>query len=126
MDHLNEVPGAVGSAAQIAKLRCTTKFFASRRSLNVTETGRQGSKDGIEMFHNCKLRANHHAIAALQAPDAAARSNIHIVNLLWSKLFGAPDIIHIIGISAIDEDVLRLEQRHEIGNGLVNHARWNH
>ena len=36
VDHLNEVAGAVGSAVKITKLGCTTKFFASRRSLALT------------------------------------------------------------------------------------------
>ena len=43
------------------------------------DAGRQRLEDRIEMPHGRLRSADHHAVAALQAPDAAAGADIHIV-----------------------------------------------
>ena len=43
---------------------------------------RQRGENGIEMLHHVRFAADHHAIAALQTPDAAAGAHIHIMDFL--------------------------------------------
>ena len=63
------------------------------------------------MLDDRNFAANHHAIAALQTPDAAARSHVDVVNFLRREFLGAPDIIDVVRIPAINEDVAGLEIR---------------
>ena len=78
------------------------------------------------MLDHLFLAANHHAVAALQAPDAAARPHVDIVDALRRKFFRAPDIVDVIGISPVDEDVTRLERRDEVSDGFVHGRRRDH
>ena len=61
------------------------------------------------MSYDIGLAADHHAIAALQSPNAAARANVHIMDSLGGELLGAANIVDIIRIAAIDHDVAPIE-----------------
>ena len=75
------MPGA--RVAKIGSSRSTTGFFA----------------------------ADHHAIAALDAPDAAAGADIDIVRGPCSfSALRAADIVLPKGVAAVDDDVVRLQQ----------------
>ena len=78
------------------------------------------------MSHGRLRSADHHAVTALQAPDAAAGPDIHVIDPFRRELMGAADVIHIVRIAAVDEDVAALEMRHEVGNGAIHDGRWNH
>ncbi len=72
------------------------------------------------------LAANHHAVAAFESPDSAARAHIHIMDALGLELLGPTDIVHVIGVAAVDEDVSRLKRRQNVGDGLIYHGRRDH
>ena len=57
--------------------------------------------------------ANHHAIAALDAPDASRRAAIDVANSFFGQLFCAADIVLVEGIAAIDDNVVALKQAAE-------------
>ncbi len=105
VNHLDEMAGAVRTAVQIALLGGAVQLLASRSARRVARARRQRREDRIEMLDHVLFAADHHAVAALQAPDAAARPHIHVVDSLCRKFLGAPDVIHVIGIAAVDEDV---------------------
>ena len=42
--------------------------------------GASVAKIGSRCLHHLRLAADHHAVAALQAPDAAAGADVHVVN----------------------------------------------
>ena len=76
---------------------------------DVAHAGRQRLEDRIEVLDHACLAADHHAVAALQAPDATARPHVHVVDPLRREFLGAPDVVHVVGIAAVDEDVACLE-----------------
>ena len=75
------------------------------------------------MLDHVLLAADHHAVAALQAPYAAACAHVHVVDPFGCQFLGAPDVVDVVGIAAVDEDVARIEVRQQVGDGLVHHCR---
>src|SRR5262249_49850405 len=57
------------------------------------------------VLHGFVGAADHHAISAVNAPDAAAGADVDIVNILLLQLFGASHVIFEHGVAAIDDDV---------------------
>jgi hypothetical protein len=68
------------------------------------------------------LTANHHAVAALQAPDSAAGADIDVVDAFRGECLGATDVVDIVGITAVDEDVVGFQMRHDVSDRLVHTA----
>ena len=125
--HLDEMAGAVWPAMQIALLgRAGAQFLASRRGRDVAPAGGQGRKNRIETLNHRLFAADHHAVAALQPPHPAAGPDIDIVDPPRHQLLGAPDIVDVVGIAAVDQDVVRLEGRQDIRDGLVDNGRRHH
>ncbi len=90
------------------------------------DAGRQRREDRIEVLDDLLLAADHHAVAALQAPDAAAGSDVHVVDSLCGKFLRPPDVVDVVGIAAVDEDVARLQKRDEIVDALVDDRGRHH
>src|SRR6202140_3780176 len=88
---------------QITMLRSAAGLLAFGRARNVADAWRQRGEDGIEMAHHAFLAADHHAIAAVQSPNTAACSHIHIMNFLRRKFLRAPDVVHVTGIAAVNQ-----------------------
>ncbi len=78
------------------------------------------------MLNQFLFATNHHAVTPLQAPHATACPYIHVVDPLRRKLFCAPDVIDVVGIAAIDEDVVGLEIGQKASDGFVNGRRRHH
>src|SRR5262249_31694731 len=112
--HLNEVTRAVRSAVQVSLLCSTAGFLASRRSWNIARTRRQDCEYRIKMLDYSGLAADHHTVAAIQSPNTPAGSHVDIMDLLRCEFGRAPDIVDVVGISTVDEDVIRLQQRCEL------------
>src|SRR5262249_57032726 len=102
VDHLDEVTGAVRTAVQVAEFGGAADLLASRRTRDVTRAGRQRLEDRIEVAHSDLRSADHHAVAALQAPDAAAGSDVHIVDSFGRELVRAADVVHVVRVAAVD------------------------
>jgi len=111
---------------QIAPLGGAADLVAARRARDVAHAGRQRLEDGIEPLHSLVRAADHHAVAALQAPNAAARPHVHIVNPPGREFVGAADVVHVVGIAPVDEDVPRLQMGQEVGDGPVHDGRRDH
>src|SRR6185369_16760653 len=65
----------------------------------------QRIEDRIEMIDDRLLAADHHAIAALQPPDATRGADIDIADALFGARLRAADIVLIEAVTAIDDDV---------------------
>ena len=78
------------------------------------------------MFDHIVFAADHHAVAAFQAPHTTAGADVHIVDPLGCELFCAANVIDVVGIPAVDEGVARLKMGQQVSNCLVNHCCWNH
>ena len=80
MDHLHKMAGAVRPAMQITLFGRTAKFVPAGRARYFASARREGGENRIEMLNYLCVATDHHAITTFQAPDAAAGSNIDIVN----------------------------------------------
>src|SRR5262245_43487309 len=127
MNHLDEVAGAIGAAMQVTLFGGAVGLLAARGARYlVAYAGSQPGEDWIEMLDHCILTTNHHAVTTLQAPDPTTCAHIDVMNSFGRKLLGAPDVIYVIGIAAVDENVIALEMGQEIGDGLIHDRGRDH
>ena len=111
MHHFDKVTGTIRPAVKITLLSGATDLFASRRAWNVfPDSGSQAGENRIEVLDYGVLAANHHAVAAFQTPDPATCAHIHIVDTLQGQFPGAPEIVYIVGVAAVDEDIVAFQQ----------------
>ena len=97
---------------QIALLGRAAELLAARRARDVCRCrGPALAKIGSSCLNHVVLAADHHAVAALQSPDAAARADVDIVDSLRAQFLRAPDVVDVVGIAAVDEDVAWFKQR---------------
>src|SRR3972149_5462566 len=78
---------------------------AARSDMEKAVLGRKRLKNGFEVGDDFFLAADHHAVADLETPDAAAGAGVNKMQSLLFEFFGAPNRIFIIRIAAVDEDV---------------------
>src|SRR6185312_6199997 len=108
--HLDEMPGAGRAGMDIAAFGAWVARLPARGARDVAEAGGERREDRIEVIDSLLRAADHHAVAALDAPDAARRAAIDIVDALLGQLLGAADVVLVVGIAAVDDDVLRRQQ----------------
>src|SRR6516162_398394 len=109
MNHLDEVAGARRAAVKIALFGGAGDFFPARRAWDIADAGSEGFEDGIQMLDRVFGAADHHAIATLDAPDAAAGANVDVVDLAIFQLQRTANVIFVIGVAAVNDDVARFE-----------------
>ena len=57
------------------------------------------------------VAADHHAVADLEAPDAAGGADVDVVDARSVELGGAAHVVVPVGVAAVDDRVARVEQR---------------
>src|SRR5216684_2438912 len=124
--HLDEVAGAGRAAVKITFFGSARHFVAAGSAINVAAAGRERFENRIEALHNISLAANHLAIAALKAPNAAAGADIAIVNSFRGEFFRAADIIDVVRIAAVDDHIVFLELAHQIVQRSIDYRGWHH
>ena len=124
--HLHEMPGPAWAAMEVTLLRRATEFFAAGRNRGVALAGCEGAEDGIQMPHGRIRAADHHTVAALQAPHAPARAHIAIVDLPGRQLLRAPDVVDVIRVAAVNDRIARLQMGQQVGDRRVHHRRRDH
>ena len=85
--HLDEVPGAGRTGVNVAALGARIAFRAPGCARDIAEPGSERREDRIEVIDRLFRTADHHAIAALDAPDTAGRAAIDVANALRRQLF---------------------------------------
>ena len=123
---LTKCPGAVRPAVQVALVRTAATGRAARRRRCCTGTGREGCEQRREPLHHGVFAADHLAVAALGPGDAAARAHVEMVDSARLQRGGAADVIAVVGVAAVDDDVVGVEQRRERGQHLIDEGRRNH
>src|SRR5437016_12448530 len=78
---LDEVASTAGAAVEITLFGSATQLFSAGSSGDFTGAWSQGLENRIKPPDGLVRTADHHAVTALQAPDAPARPNIHVMNL---------------------------------------------
>src|SRR5436309_11856663 len=126
VNHLDEMAGAGGAAVKIALFGGATYFVASGSARNVATAGRQRFENRIEALYHVGFAADHLAIAALKAPDAAARSHIAIVNAFGGEFLRAANVVDVIRITSINDHVVLFELAHQIVRRGIHYGCGNH
>ena len=100
---------------------------AARPDVEIAVFGRKGLEDRLKPLDDLFVAADHHAVADLQTPDAAAGAGVDEVQALLLELLGAPNGIFVVGVAAVDDDIAFGQIRPQLLDGLIDGiARWNH
>src|ERR1051325_3582244 len=104
VDHLDEVSSADGAGVDVALLDPGIAALAAFGARDVAGTRRQRLEDGIEPGDDLLGAADHHAIAALDAPDAARSADVEIMDAAHLQCLATADVVLPEGVAAIDDD----------------------
>src|SRR5262249_34077500 len=80
VNHFYEMAATGGAAVEIAFFGGATDFVAAGSAINVAATWGERFEDRIKVLDDFFFAADHLAIAALEAPNAAASAHVAIVN----------------------------------------------
>src|SRR5262249_26903128 len=103
--HFYKMATAVWAAVQVALFGGAAEFFSAGGAWDVAGAGRECFEDGIESLHDVVFAADHHAVTAIETPNAAAGADVDVVDTLKSQVLGSANVIDVIRITAIDQDV---------------------
>src|SRR5580698_785404 len=123
--HLDEVPGAVRPAVQVTLLGGAARSQPGGRLRGALARG-DGQEDRVQPPHRLVLAADHQAVATVQSPDAAAGTAVDVVEAVALEVLGPGDVIPVVGVPAVDHDVVGLEQRPQLVQGLLDDAGRDH
>ena len=90
------------------------------------EPGASAAKIGSRRCTGAALAADHQAVAALQAMDAAAGADVHVVEPPPGQRRGAADVVVVVRVAAVDDDVARGEQRRQRVHLGIDQRRRHH
>jgi hypothetical protein len=86
-----------------------------------------GARQRVKAQHGLGVATDHHAIAALQAPDTARSADVDVVQAFFRQRLGTTDVILIEGVAAIDDGIARFEQGAQGVDGVFGRcACWQH
>ena len=87
-------------------MRCG--LFEARGTRNIANSGSKGFEDRVEALDGFFGASNHHAVAAINSPDAAAGSDVDVVHAFGSADFGAADVIFEERVATVNDGVASL------------------
>src|SRR5438128_649651 len=99
---------------EIAFFGGAASLLATGSARNVAAAGRKRLENRIEMLDDFFFAANHLTISSVESPNAAAGANVTIVNAFCREFLGAANVVNVIGIAAINHDVVFFEFGDEI------------
>src|SRR5579875_1934592 len=126
VDHLDEVPGAVGPAVQVPLGGGAAVLRPAGRRHRVALAGGDGPEDRVEPLDRLGLAPDHQAEPALQPPDAAAGAAVDVVDAVGPQLLGPGDVVPVVGVAAVDHHVVGVQQRPQLVQGLLHDAGGHH
>src|SRR5207237_6635007 len=103
--HLHEVPRARRAAVEVARFRAAAPLFTTRRAGYITDAGRQRAKDRLEAVDRGLGTTDHQTVAALGSPDAAARTDVDVVDALFPQRRRTADVVLEVRVAAVDDRV---------------------
>src|SRR4029079_2747939 len=81
----------------------------------------------IHALHDLVRPADHQAVAALEAPDAAGRADVDVVDPVLGADLGAADVVLEVRVAAVDDRVALVEHLAQPGDGVLRGlARGHH
>ena len=80
-------------------------------------------KIGSRLLDRLLGPADHHAIAALDPPDAAAGADVDVMDALGLDRGGPADVVLVVRVAAVDDDVARPEELGQLLDRGLGRAR---
>ncbi len=77
----------------------------ARRARDRADAGGERREDRVDRVDRFLRPADHHAIAALEPPDAAGGADIDVMRALLGQRLGAADVVLVEAVATIDDDV---------------------
>src|SRR4029453_953874 len=97
---LHEEPQADRAAVEVPLLRGALVDLAPARALDRPDAGGERAEDRIHALHDLVRPADHQAVAALEAPDAAGRADVDVVDPVLGADLGAADVVLEVHVAA--------------------------
>jgi hypothetical protein len=119
------MPGPVRAAVQEALLGGAARRQARRR-LGGALAGGDRQEDRVEALDRRVLAADHQAVAAVQAPDAAAGADVHVVQAVLFQRLRPGDVVQVVRVAAVDHHIVGLQQRDQLVQGLLHDPGRHH
>src|ERR1700688_889373 len=110
VNHLDEMPSADRTGVDVTLLDPLITPLASAGARDVADARRQRREDRVEAIDHRFVAADHHAIAALDAPDAAGGADIDVMDATLFQDLAAPHVVLPECIATIDDDVATIHQ----------------
>src|SRR4051794_37842861 len=126
VDHLHEVPGAARAAVQVAVFGLRGLAVAPGRAVGRLDARRERLEEGVEARDGRVVAADHQAVAALEAEHAAARAHVDVVQALLAQRPRPDDVVAVVGVAAVDDGVVLVEQRDELVERRVDDRGRDH
>src|ERR1700733_9889631 len=112
---------------KIALLDARIASVPSVGARDVAEARRQRLEERIETFDDRFVAADHHAVTALDAPDAAGGADVDVMDAAFSERLAAADVVLPERVAAVDDDVAGFHQLGKsIDGGFGDVARRQH
>ena len=111
---------------QVAFLGGAAGFFAAGSAIDIAASGSERFENRVEVLDDVVFAANHLAVTALEAPDAAAGADVNVVDAFGGELLGAADVVDVVGVAAVDDDVADVELAAQFVERGVHHPCGNH
>src|SRR5437660_5478637 len=118
--------GTGRAAVKVAFLGGAGDFVASGGALHIAASGSERLENRVESLYGGRFAADHLAIAAFEAPDAAAGADIAIVDALGREFFRPANVVNVIGISAINDNVVLFKFADQIVKRGIHNGCRNH
>jgi hypothetical protein len=111
---------------QVALLGRRRVALAPGRAPGGVDAGGQRAEERVQARDGGVVAADHQAIAALEAEDAAAGAHVHVVQALLAELRGAAQVVAVVGVAPVDDGVVGLQQRRQPRDGVVHERGRDH
>src|ERR1041384_8329020 len=108
MNHLDEMAGAGRPTIQVPFLSCTGGLIAPWRAGEIAASRRKRLKDWIQAPDGLSLTSDHQTVTTLETPHTAAGPDVDVMNTSRFELFGASDVVDIVGVASIHDRVALL------------------
>jgi len=119
--------GAVRPAVKVAERgRSESGRAAGGAARGQPPARRERGEHRFDPRDDLGFAADHEAISLLEPEHAAARADVEIVDAGGAELGGAPDVVLVVGIAAVDQHVARGEHRAELGDHPIDDRRRQH
>src|SRR2546428_1970377 len=126
VDHLAEVAGTRGPAVEVAVLRGPALRLAPWRARDRPHPGSERPEDRVEALDDRPVAADHQAVTALEPPDAAARTDVKVVDPPLAQRPAPAHVVLEVGAAAVDERVAGTEPPGEIHHDLLGRGARRH